>query len=158
MPSNRRLQLLGYLLTLGAVTLMAGCAAPTLYPEHALVDQIIKVRAGHEGNLTNRTVTGYDKDGKPIEKIKDYSLESQDFRETVNRLSFICNIGGKRYKICLDKPGFCRFSRDEKCFLGIFCKDSDVIEEYLPVEKYGFLLDANARCASREKYDLWASQ
>ena len=134
-------------------------STPTIYPEHALSDQILKVRLGHDGKLTNRTVAGYDATGKPIEKIMDYSLKDNDFRETANRMNFICNIGGKRFKICTDKPGFCRFSHAQKCLFGnSFCRDGELLEEYLPVEKYGFLLDANARCAKKEKYDLWANQ
>lgn len=151
-----------WVLATGLVGLVACATGPALYPEHPLVDQIIKVRQGHDGMLTNRTCTEKPdpalKDSSPdcpLEHIKDYPLADVDFRQTANRLNFICNVGGKRYKICLDKPGFCRFSYKQDCFLGIFCHPAERLEEYLPVEKYGFLLDANARCAKKEKYDLW---
>lgn len=144
---------------------VVGCTtAPVLYPAHPLVDQIVKVRAGHEGFLTNRTCSGKDESlgiEKEClgEKITRYPLEAEEFRQTANRLNFLCNIGGKRFKICLDKPGFCRFSSGpKKCsgFLGLFCKEGELLEEYLPVEKYRFLLDAKTKCANKDKYDLWS--
>lgn len=143
---------------MGTIGVVGCTTAPVIYPEHPLVDQILKVRAGHDGKLTNRTVPAPDAQGLVVPIIKDYPLDDPEFRKTVNELGFICNIGGKRFKICTDKPGFCRFSHAKKCFLGLLCRDGELLEEYLPVEKYGFLLDANARCAKREKYDLWASQ
>lgn len=143
----------------GVVALLSSsCAtAPTLYPAHPLVDQIIKVREGHDGNLTNRACLAYSGETCTQDKITLYPLASAEFRETANKLDFLCNIGGRRFKICQDKPGFCRISRGpKKCTLGIFCKEGDPVEiEYLPVEQYRFLLDANARCASKDKYDLF---
>lgn len=144
--------------------IVACATVPTIYPEHPLVDEILKVRKGHEGLLTNRTCAlktdpnaADSSPGCQVEHIKDYALSDPEFRQTVNRLNFICNVGGKRYKICLDKPGFCRFSYTQDCFLGFICKPAERLEEYLPVEKYGFLLDANVRCAKKEKYDLWSN-
>lgn len=147
---------------LGAV---ACATAPLLYPAHPLSDQIIKVRAGHEGFLTNRTCGAYipgevaPEKACSDERITRYPLNSPEFRATVNKLNFLCNIGGRRFKICVDKPGFCRFSTGpKKCsgFLGLFCKEGERLEEYLPVEQYRFLLDANAKCANKDKYDLWS--
>jgi hypothetical protein len=39
----------------------------------------------------------------------------------------------------------------------MICKPGAQIVDYLPVEKYRFLLDANTKCAKREKYNLWAN-
>lgn len=149
-----------------AVVLGFACATvPTIYPEHPLSDQILKPREGFDNKLTNRACLPKTDPNAPdsspdcpLEKITAYPMFDPEFRKTVNRLNFICNVGGKRYKICLDKPGFCRFSQKQDCFLGIFCKDGELLEEYLPVEKYRFLADANTRCANKEKYDLWKRQ
>lgn len=142
-----------------AVGLGLACstANPPPYPAHPLVDQILKVRPGHEGVLTNRScaandpATGYCTQAK----IQEYPLADPAFRETANRLNFLCNIGGKRYKICKDKPGFCRIGYLPKCFL-VFCQQEEVELDYLPVGNYQFLLDAAARCANKEEYNLWS--
>jgi hypothetical protein len=146
-----------------------GCSsAPIIYPEHPLADQIIKPREGHEGKLTHRSCLAKSKtplspgqkpetDGRYCadQQIREYPLEDPTFRETVNKLDFICNIGGSRYKICKDKPGFCRFTRAPKSCVLIFCKPGAIIEDdYLPVAKYRFLLDAKTRCAKKGNYDL----
>lgn len=133
---------------------MTGCAGREIFPAHPLNEQLIKPRPGHEGKLTNRSCSKYEKDLCVEEHIQEYALSDKDFRETANQLDFICNIGGRRFKICLDKPGFCRVSYKENCFL-FFCSRGERLEEYLPVEKYKFLLDSGARCANKQMYNLW---
>lgn len=142
------------LFLLGAV----GCAtAPEIYPSHPLVDEIVKVRPGHAGTLTNRAeILG--PDGKStVAVVTEYPLHDPAFRDTVNKLDFLCNIGGKRYKICKDKPGFCRIGSTRSCAIGpLFCKDVEAEIDYIPVDNYQFLLDAKARCASKQNYNLWS--
>ena len=133
---------------------ISGCAGPKIYTAHPLVDQILKPRTGVEGNLTNRTCSKYDGDRCAQENIQAYNLSDPVFRKTVNDLKFLCNIGGRRFKVCLDKPGFCRFSSDTyKCgFLHLFKCSGELEEEYLPAEPYQFLLDAKVRCFNKETY------
>lgn len=151
------MQLKGLRKTPGFLSLLlVGCVTSMVYAPHPLVEQILKPRAGYDGKLTNRTCGEY-QNGKCVkESIATYNLEDADFRSSVNKFNFICSIGGRRFKICIDKPGFCRFTYEKSCFLGVFCKKGERLEEYLPVEKYRFLLDADTRCASKEIYDLWA--
>jgi len=140
-------------LSLLSVVVTGGCAGVEIYPAHSLVDQIIMPRAGYDGKLTNRTCGAY-KDGKcSDEKIQTYDLSDALFRKTANDLKFLCNVGGRRFKICMDKPGFCRFSSETyKCgFLGL-AKCSKQIEEYLPASPYQFLLDAKVKCSNKENY------
>lgn len=142
------------ILLLGLFT--GGCSVAPIYAPHPLVEQILKPREGYEGKLTNRTCGEY-VDGKCTkEAITTYDLGDASFREAVNKFDFLCSIGGRRFKICLDKPGFCRFTYKTSCFLGMFCKKGEKLEEYLPVEQYRFLLDADTRCANKGIYDLWA--
>lgn len=154
------------LLALMLVFGVAGCAAtPKLYPTHPLTDQIIKARAGYPMALTNRACLPKadpkapdSSPGCPLEQITAYPLDDVKFRETANKLNFICNLGGKRFKICLDKPGFCRFSYTQKCAFnipGFLCQPAERLEEYSPAGDLEFLLAANARCAAADKYDLW---
>ena len=80
--------------------------------------------------------------------IKEYDLQDANFRKEANDFGFICNLGGKRYKICLDKPGFCRISY-KNGFLGIGKKK---IEEYVPAVPYQYLIDANLKCFNKDEY------
>ncbi len=102
--------------------------------------------------LTNRVMV-LSADGKStIPEIKEYSLEDAEFRTTANKLNFICSIGARRFKVCIDKPGYCRHTFYQKCFLGI-CGKKHREEEYIPAkEKHQFLLDAKAKCFNYGEY------
>jgi hypothetical protein len=68
-----------------------------------------------------------------------------------NDLSFVCNLAGRRFKVCLDKPGFCRRWGEKDCDLGIFCKTRQR-EEYIPAEPMELHLAGNTRCFNKERY------
>lgn len=139
--------------------IVSGCAGQKVYLAHPLVDQIITPRPGHEGKLTNRTCGKYEKGICTDERITDYEISDASFRETVNKLSFICNIGGRRFKVCLDKPGFCRFSTETyRCGFLKLSKCTKRLEEYLPAEPYKFLLDSKLRCFNKETYPFGGIQ
>ena len=130
----------------------SGCSEAQIYQQNPLSDQILKPRPGHEGKLTNRACLKFDDDKCVDEKIAEYDLKDAEFRDRVNKMNFICNLGGRRFKICKDKPGFCRFYRQKKCFLGICVDDKKLTEEYIPVEPYSFILDAKTRCFQKDLY------
>jgi len=114
------------------------------------MQQILKPRAGHKG-LTNRACLAWNDENECLKyEIQEYLLEDAEFRETVNSFDFICSIGGRRFKVCKDKPGFCRITYTD---CGIFCRRKRH-EEYIPAEKYDFLLAANTRCMNKEEYPL----
>lgn len=129
------------------------CASQDI-ARHALSEQILKPRVGFRG-LTNRACDLLDKDQKckPENRtIKEYLFEDEDFRKTANSLSFVCKVAGKRYKICIDKPGLCRISYIKR---GSFLKSwKEKKEEYIPALRYQFLLDAGTVCFSENKYDF----
>lgn len=124
-----------------------GCATPPV-PQHALVDQILSARKGFDGKLTNSHCV--DAACKDLQ-ISAYDLSDSAFRETVNKLDFICNIAGHRWKVCLDKPGFCRLHHECAWWdLGqLFCKEK---WDFIPVEPYQYLIDSRTRCFSKKKY------
>lgn len=132
--------------------LLSNCASP-VYRQNPLIDQILKPRQGFDGKLTNRACLSYDGGRCIKEEIRAYDLSDSEFRESANKLHFICKIAGRRYKICLDKPGFCRHSYKESCFLFI-CSKGEKLEEYLPVSKYKFLMDSDAKCFNDEVYSF----
>jgi hypothetical protein len=133
---------------------LAACATPEQYPRSPFVKQILKPREGHTG-LTNRACEVYDPKSGACStwKVLDYAFEDEAFRKQANQLNFICLVGGKRYKICLDKPGLCRITYTKKCTLGMFCK-TERHEDSLPASGYQFLLDSDTVCFSQTEYDL----
>lgn len=139
-------------LTVFGLLMLAACAGvPDFVPRHVFIDQILTPRRGMVG-LTNRACSGADEKGacKGFD-IVEYKLDDEQTRKDFNTLGFICNIGGRRFKVCMDKPGFCRISYKKKCTLGIVCH-TKLLEEYLPVADYEFLLKAKTRCFQKDTY------
>jgi hypothetical protein len=131
--------------------LLNGCVTAEKYPRSPLVEQILKPRQGHTG-LTNRACEAWDeKNNCTSWVVKDYDLADSEFRQAANKLGFVCKIAGKRYKVCIDKPGFCRITYEKHCTLGVLCKTKKV-EEFLDVSGYQYILDANTLCFSKETH------
>jgi len=125
-----------------------------IYHRSALKNQILKPRKGYTG-LTNRVCLKYDFKDCVQDEIKDYDLHSERLRKDLNEFGFICNLGGRRFKVCLDKPGFCRFEGEcikwHKSFWGKKkgCKEWSRREVYVPVSDYQYLLDADLTCMAQ---------
>src|SRR4030042_1829033 len=130
---------------------LSNCANET-FPKHELIEKIIRPRFGYEGSLTNR----YCIDENCYTDAWRYNFE---FRKTLIRLGFICNIGGKRYHPCEDEKmdGFCRNSTIKTCkkwdVLKIFCSKK-IETDFIGIKEYQYLIDANTRCYNREKYNF----
>lgn len=133
-----------------ALLFILGCASVDQYQKHSLVDQILKPREGFKG-LTNRYCSEYVDDECKTWSVEERLFEDREFQETANKLNFLCNVGGKRYKICKesegDKPGLCRVSY-ESCFL---CKPKKIVQ-WIDAKAYKFLLDSNVKCKSNTTY------
>lgn len=121
-----------------------------VYPRHALVEQILKPRAGHKG-LTNRVCLEYSGDTCVRDEIVEYFLTDSQFRKTAADLGFVCKVGEKRYKICRDEPGFCRTTYRKQGFLGL---RKEKVVEFLPVDNYDFLIAAKTRCFQKDRYNF----
>jgi hypothetical protein len=129
--------------------LFAGCVSRDIYPRHVLIDQILVPRANHS-DLTNRACMGYEGDKCIKEEVVDYDMDDDETRKRLNQLGFICKIAGKRYKVCMDKPGFCRMSYKKKNW---FAKPQRY-ESFIPITDYQFLIDAKTRCFNKERYNF----
>lgn len=130
---------------------LSGCHR-AVFTQNPLVYQILKPRPEYPGMLTNRACLKYDGEKCIEEDVDIYDMNDEAFREKANTLDFICNIGGRRFKICKDKPGFCRRTFKKKCWWK-FCRKRKLRnEEYIPVEPYQFLLDANVKCFNKDRY------
>lgn len=134
------------------LSLSPSCSsAPKLYPQHELVEQILKPRPDHKG-LTNRVCSSLDSKKQCVWKVTEYDLNDSSFRSNANTFNFVCNIGGKHYKICEDKPGFCHFT-----YKGIW-PFKKKIEDYIPMTNLDFLLSAKTVCANSKIYDIFINQ
>ena len=129
------------------LVILSSCA-PKIYNRSEFVDQILKPRKGFEGFLTNSRCTKRKGDDCKNLEIEKYDLNDDSFRRTVNRLDFICMIGNKRYKVCLDKVGFCRRSF-RRNWLG---RRKFRYEKYIPAYDYDFLIKSKLRCFNKYKY------
>ena len=122
-------------------------------------------RPGYEGHLTNRVCKDFygkkcdkDKDGNLEVSIRQYDIRDEALRKKLIEFGFACSVGGKRYRICPDRPGFCRRELHKKCVKwkkGLFsrkkkkCKkwDEKIVKKYIDaVKDYEFLLDGATEC------------
>lgn len=80
--------------------------------------------------------------------IKTYDLKDPKIRKLLNQLYFVCNIGGKRWRISLNKAGFTR--RTLKCvkkFFWIFwCERYETL--FLSIEDHVYLTSLGIECKS----------
>lgn len=131
---------------------LTDCSGPAVYPQGDLADQILVARHGHDGKLTNQTCLKYDK-GKCVDMhLIEYDLSDKAFRDNARRLQFFCKMGGREYKICPDRPGFCRTTYPDCNWLtSIFGCDKQV--DYVPATPIAPLADAHLQCFSIAKYD-----
>lgn len=132
--------------------ILSGCSSAQKDIRNPLYEQILTPRAGHANFLTNMACVEWKQpDGGECLKyeVAEYDLNDNNLRKALNDFTFACNIGGRLFKICQDKPGFCRHTYAACGFLHMFsCKT----EEYVPVEKYQYLLDAGTKCWSATQY------
>ena len=130
--------------TILLLLILIGCSSRKALPPNALYNQILKVRKGHDG-LTNSYCEKYKGDKCESLKIVEYSLKDPIVRYRLGvELGFVCSISGKRYKICYDKEGFCRFHYERS---GIFSYKR--VEKFIPLHPLDYHLQANTRCYAK---------
>lgn len=128
------------------LTLFIGCSTREPLPPNPLYNQILKVRNGHDG-LTNSYCEKYKGNKCESLKIVTYSLKDPKMRYRLGvELGFICYIAGKRYKVCYDKEGFCRFTYERSNL--VFKK---LVEKYIPLHPLEYHIQANTKCYSNKR-------
>jgi hypothetical protein len=144
--------MLKFLLLLAVSSYLTACSTSApLYPRHELYDQILKPRPQWAGYLTNsRQVQPLGaKLGETVPELVTYDLKDATLRADLNRLSFVCKIAGRQFKICLERPGYCRKKEH-------FWQDDEL--EYIDaITQHNYLLQAKTRCFSWKRHD-WLSQ
>ena len=89
--------------------ILSSCTITSFHKE--TVGQHLTVRKDYKGFLVNE-ICSEEKNGKCRKtSVVIYDMADQKVRETLNKLKFLCKVGGERYHICQDKPGFCRDER-----------------------------------------------
>ena len=85
--------------------------------------------------------------------LKVYDINNADTRKLLNDAGFVCQIGGKRYRICKSYAGFCR--RTEQCakkFLWVFhCQR--YVTKYISITHHDYLKSVGVICKSYRRGD-----
>lgn len=123
--------------------LLIGCASQEKYYKHQLYRQRLVIRIDHPGHLTNQTCV--EMDGEDCKKwdITTYDMNDEEFRRKANDFRIVCRLGGKRWRICLKKAGFCRRICLKKGWGGK-CKKHE--EKFIPATDHQYLYDAGTVC------------
>lgn len=128
-----------------------GCASgKEVLERNPLLFEILRVRPDYPGMLTNSNCIRYEKNVCKSLEIKVYDLSDAHFRETLNAAKFLCNIGGSQFKVCLDKPGYCKKEFKQTCFLGICGKRILDKETFYPASDHAFLVNLDVRCMQND--------
>lgn len=114
-----------------------------------LLEQIVRMRTGHKG-LTHKTCVELDWWGKCSNStLLEYDLNDAKVRARFIELGFVCELGGRRYKIDPDAPQFVRYRRKRPCWL---CHEETTKVEPVPFKETQKLLDAALVCYSERTY------
>lgn len=131
--------------------LLSACASEIpILPRGALLNQLLSPRPGHKG-LTNQTCTKYEKGICKKMDVVDYDLSDDQIRQSLRDVKVVCNVAGRRFRICKDRPGLCTNCEKVKRFLG-FITGREVYEcEYIPMDTgYQRLINSRTLCAAQE--------
>lgn len=130
---------------------------PSIDERKPFLEQRLLVRPTHQGLITNQ-ICKQRKNNECVKwDAKVYDLKDAAFRKLVNDLKISCLIGKQRWRICLDRPGYCR--REKKCvkFKNVWwdfkdklrCVKEKLVESYIPAfEKHEYLVESYTRCYS----------
>lgn len=119
------------------------------FPQQRLV-----VREQYPEKLTNQFCEEKRK-GECIKwNVVQYDLNDRAVRKLINDAKIPCNIAGRRWRVCLDQPGFCR--RSLKCLKWKdrwwdfnprkVCVKRKQVEEYIPASDHEYLHKAKTVC------------
>lgn len=126
---------------------LAGCATTT-QNHRDLSTQLIFFRDSNTGLGTNRICAEKDIIGRCKSwSTKSYDLNDAEVRKILIRLGFSCKIGGKRFKIDPDNPGFARY-KEKSC---LFCSKTEIVER-IPITESRYIVDAGTYCYTEAEH------
>jgi hypothetical protein len=132
-----------------ALQTLSGCSG--VQARNPLVQQIIRMRAGHKG-LTHQICGERNWMGKCQRMdLVEYDLNDVAVRQKLVSLAFRCRIAGWRYKIDPDAPAFVRYQRvTEGSWLNR--KERTLKVNRVDFSETQFLIDSAAVCYSEQFY------
>ncbi len=78
-------------------------------------------------------------------EVVAYSLADVNFRKRMNKFKISCKMAKERWRVCLDRPGYCR--RDKCLKRTRFRKKCTKWgERYIPATEHQFLVDGGMYC------------
>ncbi len=153
---NEWLAAVGILLMLFILVLFTGVAGGCSHShqKHVLKDQILTVHPDFKG-LVNHICKEYDwKSNCKKWDLEKYDLSDPAVRSSLQRLQFVCKVGGKMFVPCPDKNGLCRYTYGKRPFLGIIGKKPRK-EEFLSFDiEHSFLISAKTTCTEMDGHVL----
>lgn len=136
------------LVLLITLSFLFGCQGTEKH--HAqLSNQRLAPRPGYDGHLTNRICKEKDWLGDCKKwSVKAYDIRDRSVREMLNEFRIACKIGGKRYRVDIDRPGFVRKENPVCVDKSIFgnCKEWVTNTNYIPIQNYEYLIEAQTQC------------
>jgi len=125
--------------------LIVSCSQSEHYPQHQLLDQILRVRPAKPETLSNSY------SNEKGELIIEYYGYDKAFVNTLRRLEFICWIANHRYKPCEhnSKLGFCH--NYDKCKGWWIFKKCKRKVKFIDIKEHEFLVQSKAKCFNRKK-------
>lgn len=119
-----------------------GCV--TIFPRNPLSDQVLRVRTAYPGKLTNMQCSEYKHNECVKPNIIAYDMSDEKQRAQLIDFNFKCKIAGKRFRICRDRPGFCRWTLECEKHMLFWCKKYKEI--YIPASEHAYLMQAKTVC------------
>lgn len=141
--------LIACIVALLSLTRCAHKKRPSIFERPELVHLILRPQEEHPGKLVNRRCAK--KEGDKCLEWDDlaFDLKNGNDRKTLKDLYFICDVGGRRFGVCDDRPGLCHQTYIEKKFLGLTYQREIVVIDYLSAEAdFNRLLHYGTVCAS----------
>lgn len=149
---------LDYYLVLFSLLLLlflAACSStPPVYERGPLVDLILKARPGYQG-LTSQRCEQWAKPKvgetkrKCLKKdVKVFDLADDKQRLQLHGLRFVCDVMGRRYRICKEIHGLCQQTTVRSGFLGMG-REIKLTSVLTVEENMQFLIDSDTTCLSQ---------
>lgn len=131
---------------------LLACSSAPIYERGPFPTLLLTAVPGHEGKLVNQTCLKRD----AREECERWDMKEWDLRDTLERerlrqARLVCEVAGKYFSACVERPGLCHQTHVEtKWLLGIkwlpLKRELRAID-YIDAEAdYRRLLDGNTRC------------
>lgn len=136
---------------ISVLLLLVSCKTGMLYERPSLFRQRLVVRKDYPGKLTNQVCIR--RKGEKCEKwdLVVYDLKDPKFRVEANELGFVCQIGGKRWRICvgIGQIGYCRRECLHRNKYSFKCYKYE--HKFIHINRHDYLYKAETTCRSFRK-------